>query len=124
MDQDLRGDRGEPGTEERTERGRIARRNLGPDDRTRGCLIEPRRDQCAPGTARCRRRSEEFHRDLQPADQTVSERHETTFIAEHAHVAPVPSRTDDARVGIEIVPGNEPVDGPSAGSTGDEHRIV
>ena len=31
---------------------------------------------------------------------------------------------DDARVGIEIVPGSEPVDGPSAGSTGDEHRIV
>ena len=36
MDQDLGGDRGEPGSEERAERRRVARRDLGPDDRAGG----------------------------------------------------------------------------------------
>lgn len=107
--------------EECPNRRRVSGRDLGKDQRARLHEIESFADQAASVACAMSYVAEQLDRDLGPPHETMADRDETIFVAEHAQVVPVLPCPDHPRVILEVGSLRQATPSPA---TGNQNRVL
>lgn len=120
-EQDLAADRSEPAREERSQRRRVPRRDLGEHELARRQVGEATEDQRSSDTA-ATGAGGELDRELGATHEPHADRDQTALVAEHVHRMPVMSCPQHPRVVVVPVGLRQRLD--RRASVADEHRVV